>query len=135
MPLEGLDDKNIILFDGVCTLCNGSVKFLLKHDKEEYFHFASIQSELGALLIEKYGLEEVDSIIYISENKAYIYSEAIVQIVKNLKSWHRYIYFSHFVPRRFRDAIYRLVAKSRYHVFGKEDNCMIPTESIVKRFL
>ena len=127
--------KNIILFDGVCNLCSFSVNFIIKHDKKGYFHFASIQSKRGKALIEKYALKELDSIILLQDDKAYIYSDAVLHIAKALDGWYRYLYIFRLIPRVFRDAIYRVVAKYRYRVFGKQESCMMPTESICQRFL
>jgi predicted DCC family thiol-disulfide oxidoreductase YuxK len=127
--------KNIILFDGVCNLCSFSVNFIIKHDKKGYFHFASIQSKIGKALIEKYDLKELDSIILVQDDKAYIYSDAVLCIAKELDGCYRYLYIFRFTPRVFRDAIYRVVAKYRYRVFGKKEYCMIPTKGIRCRFL
>ena len=125
---------NIILFDGVCNLCSFSVNFIIKHDKKAYFHFASIQSTVGKTLIEKYDLKELDSIILIQDDKAYIYSDAVLHIAKELDGWYRYLYIFRFTPRVFRDAIYKVVAKYRYRVFGKQERCMMPIEEVLERF-
>jgi len=127
--------KNIILFDGVCNLCSFSVAFIIKHDKKGYFYFASIQSKIGKSLIEKHAFQEIDSIILVQEDKAYIYSDAVLHIAKKLNSWHRYFYVFHLVPRIFRDTIYKVVAKYRYRFFGKKESCMMPTEEILERLL
>jgi len=126
--------KNIILFDGVCNFCSFSVNFIIKHDKKGYFHFASIQSTVGKTLIEKYSLKELDSIILVQDDKAYIYSDAVLHIAKELDGWYRYLYIFRFTPRVFRDAIYKVVAKYRYRVFGKQERCMMPTEEVLERF-
>jgi predicted DCC family thiol-disulfide oxidoreductase YuxK len=126
---------NIILFDGVCNLCSFSVNFIIKYDKKGYFHFASIQSKIGKELIEKHGLKELDSIILIQDNNAYIYSDAVLCIAKALDGWYQYLYILRFTPRVFRDAIYKVVAKYRYSFFGKKESCMMPTKSICQRFL
>ena len=127
--------KNIIIFDGVCNLCSFSVNFIIKHDKKGYFHFASIQSKTGKVLIEKYGLKELDSIILVQDNNAYIYSDAVLHIAKELDGCYRYLYIFRFTPRVFRDVIYNVVAKYRYRVFGKQEHCMMPTEEVLERFL
>jgi len=127
--------KNIILFDGVCNLCSFSVNLIIKHDKKGYFHFASIQSKIGKELIEKHGLKELDSIILVQDDKAYIYSDAVLHIAKALDGWYRYLYIFRFTPKVFRDAIYKVVAKYRYRLFGKQESCMIPTEEVLGRFL
>ena len=132
---DEIKGNNIILFDGVCNLCSFSVGFIIKHDKKGYFHFASIQSKIGKELIEKYGLKELDSIILIQDNKAHIYSDAVLHIAKGLDGWYRYLYVFRFTPKMFRDAIYKVVAKYRYRIFGRKESCMIPTEELLERFL
>jgi len=130
-----IESKNIILFDGVCNLCNFSVQFVIERDPKGYFYFLSIQSELGKKLIQKYDLEMVDSLILVQNGQAYIYSDAVLHIAKGLSSWHRHLYFFSFLPRGFRNGLYRLVAKFRYNIFGKKESCMIPTPEIKSRFL
>jgi predicted DCC family thiol-disulfide oxidoreductase YuxK len=126
---------NIILFDGVCNLCSFSVNFIIKHDKKGYFHFASIQSKRGKALIEKHGLKELDSIILVQDDKAYIYSDAVLRIAKESDGWYRYLYIFRFIPRVFGDAIYRVVAKYRYRVFGRRESCVISNRELLSRFL
>jgi predicted DCC family thiol-disulfide oxidoreductase YuxK len=130
-----LNFKNIILFDGICNLCSFSVQFIIARDPKAYFHFAAIDSDLGQKLLKEYGLEGVDSLILIENNQAYIYSDAVLQIAKGLSSWHRHFYVFRFLPRGFRDAVYRLVAKFRYNLFGKKEHCLMPTPEIKSRFL
>jgi len=117
--------KPIILFDGVCNLCSFSVNFITKHDTKGYFHFASIQSTIGKELIEKYGLKEFDSIILVQDNKAYIFSDAVLRIAKALDGWYRYLYIFRFIPKALRDAIYKMVAKYRYKIFGRKESCQV----------
>jgi predicted DCC family thiol-disulfide oxidoreductase YuxK len=130
-----LNSKNIILFDGICNLCSFSVQFIIARDPKAYFHFTAIDSDLGQKLLKKYALEGVDSLILIENNQAYIYSDAVLQIAKGLSSWHRYFYVLRFLPRGFRDTIYRLLAKFRYNLFGKKEHCLMPTPQIKSRFL
>ena len=130
-----LNSKNIILFDGICNLCSVSVQFIIARDPKVYFHFTAIESDLGQKLLKEYGLERVDSLILIKNNQAYIYSDALLHIAKGLSSWHRHLYIFRFLPRSFRDALYRLLAKFRYNLFGKKEQCMVPTPEIKSRFL
>ena len=132
MPIES---KNIILFDGLCNLCSFSVQFIIERDPKGYFYFVSLESALGKRLLRIYGLEGVDSLILIENEQVYIYSDAVLHIAKGLSSWHRHVYFFHLLPRRFRDGLYRLVAKFRYNLFGKKESCMIPTLEVKNRFL
>ncbi len=128
-------NRNIILFDGVCNLCEASVAFIIKHDTKNHFYFASQSSTIGKALLKQYGLEEADTIVVIAHAKAYLYSDAALEISRHLEGGYRYLYLFRFVPKGLRDALYRLVAKYRYRVFGKKERCMMPTKSIEKRFL
>jgi len=126
---------NIILFDGVCNLCETSVQFIIKHDKNAYFHFASQQSEIGAKLLKKHKLEEFDTIVLISNNHAYLYSDALLEISKHLDGAIKYMAIFRFLPRSFRDFIYKIIAKYRYKFFGKKESCIMPTLEMQSRFL
>lgn len=125
----------IILFDGVCNFCHSSVNFVIKHDPQSYFKFAPIQSEIGQNLIQKFGLNEVDSIILIQDEKAFTHSTAALKFIKHLDGFWSWFYIFILVPRPVRDFFYRLFAKNRYRIFGKKDVCMIPTPEIRQRFL
>jgi predicted DCC family thiol-disulfide oxidoreductase YuxK len=132
---EGVD-TNIILFDGVCNLCNGLVKFMFKYDKKAVFSFASLQSETAEILLKKAGLTEVpDSVIVIKEGKALVKSEAALSIIKQLGGLFKLLLVFRLFPRSIRDRIYDEVAKRRYKWFGKKESCMIPTKEQRKRFL
>lgn len=126
---------NIILFDGVCNLCDFSVGFIIEHDSKAYFHFASQESIIGRELIEKYNLGDIDSLVLISNSRAYTHSDAVLEIARNLDGYYKYFYIFRFFPRVLRDVLYRFVAKYRYRVFGKRESCMIPSDEINKRFL
>jgi predicted DCC family thiol-disulfide oxidoreductase YuxK len=114
---------NIILFDGICNLCDASVRFIIKRDKKSYFSFVSQQSEEGKALIKKHRLEEKDSIFYLSQAKVYSESTAIIEIVKHLDGAWKILAIFRFVPLRIRDFIYRGIAKWRYKIFGKKEIC------------
>lgn len=127
----------IVLFDGVCNFCNGSVNFMIEHDALGYFKFAPMQSDTGQELLKKFGIDqhETDSIILVENNKAYTYSTAALRIARKLDGIWRWIYIFRFVPRPIRDFFYKLFAKYRYRLFGKKDLCMMPTPDIQARFL
>ena len=132
-----LDTKNlnIILFDGVCNLCEFSVQFIIERDSKKHFHFSSQQSELGQEFIKTHHLEEHDSIILISQEKVFLYSDAALYIAKELNSKWKYIFIFRFVPKILRDLVYKLIAKSRYSIFGKKESCIMPSQEIESRFL
>jgi predicted DCC family thiol-disulfide oxidoreductase YuxK len=111
------------------------VQFIIKRDANEKFSFASLQSEIGQALIKKYNVEKFDSIVLIKNEKVYIYSDAVLHIAKELGAPTKYIYYARFIPKFSRDLIYKFIAKYRYILFGKKNNCMIPTSDISRRFL
>ena len=127
----------IVLFDGVCNFCNGSVNFMIEHDRAGYFKFAPLQSAIGEDLVAKHGIDtaETDSVILIEDNNAYTHSTAALKIARHLDgiwSWaHAFIV----IPRVLRDPFYKAFAKHRYRLFGKRDACMMPTPEIKARFL
>ena len=127
----------IVLFDGVCNFCNGSVNFIIEHDKANYFKFAPLQSEIGQNLLEKHGIDkfETDSVILIENEKAYTHSTAALRGARKLDGFWKNFYIFRFVPAFIRDFAYKLFAKYRYKLFGKQDACMMPTSEIRARFL
>lgn len=128
--------EQIILFDGVCNFCNGSVNFLIKRDSKGIFKYAPLQSEIGQNIIAKYNIPEtVDSIILLKENNIYIKSNAVIEIIKELKWYWKMLIIVKILPKKFRDLLYDLIANNRYKWFGKMDSCMIPDENVKSRFI
>lgn len=127
----------IILFDGVCNLCNRFIQFIIKRDPNARFKFASIQSESGQFILHKLNQSKssFDSIIYIKENKYFVKSSAGLQILKDLGGPWQVFYVFILIPQFIRDPIYNFIAKKRYKLFGKRDTCMIPSPEIKQRFL
>jgi len=125
----------IILFDGVCNFCNSSVNFIIEHDRKGYFKFAPLQSEIGNQLVEKFNLNDVDSIILVEADRAYTHSTAALKFIKHLDGIWSWAYCFIIIPRPIRDFFYKLFAKNRYRLFGKKDVCMMPTPEIKERFL
>lgn len=113
--------KPIILFDGVCNLCNASVNFILKRDKRQQFQFVALQSEEGIELIEKHQIpKETDSVVLIKNQNVFTESDAGIEISRLLPSpWNWAVVFK-IIPKKWRDSIYRWVAKNRYRWFGKQ---------------
>jgi predicted DCC family thiol-disulfide oxidoreductase YuxK len=137
--MEGLaENKKIVLFDGVCNLCDGAVQRIIKHDKKDVFRFASLQSEIGKKLVAERGLdpEEIDSIILIEPGVAYYRkSTAALEISRDLSGGYAFLKNFLFIPEVFRDGIYDLIASNRYNWFGKKEQCMIPTPELKAKFL
>jgi len=128
--------KSIILFDGVCNLCNGFVQFVLKHEKDNHFHFAALQSEFAQALLNQYHLDQdLKTVIYISNNKAYTRSNAALHIAKGLKAPFNWAQLFLVIPSFIRNRIYDWIAKNRYLWFGKQEHCMVPTPDLRSRFL
>lgn len=127
----------IVLFDGVCNFCNGSVNFVIERDAENYFKFAPLQSETGQQLLEKFGIDktETDSVILIENERAFTHSTAALKIAGRLPGIWSWLYAFIVVPKPVRDFFYKLFAKNRYRLFGKQDACMMPTPEIRERFL
>jgi predicted DCC family thiol-disulfide oxidoreductase YuxK len=128
--------RRIILFDGVCNFCDSSVQFIIKRDPNGYFQFAPLQGETGKKLLKEFGLiENLDSIVYIEDDRFYKKSVAALKICKNLEGvWRLFVIFK-IIPTPIRDFFYDIVAKKRYKWFGKKDSCMIPSPEIRNRFL
>ena len=130
--------KKIILFDGVCNLCNGAVQFIIKRDGGDRFRFAALQSELGQELCRARHIDttQIDSIILIDPGIAYyVKSDAALEIARELRGYGWMPLMLGWIPRGVRDAVYDLVARNRYRWFGKKDQCMIPTPELQKKFL
>jgi len=131
-------NKSIILFDGVCNLCNSSVQFVLKHDKNKNFLFASLQSDAATkilLQLNKKSFENFDSIVLVENEQLYFKSTAALKIAKNLNGFIQILYAFIIVPAPIRDYVYDFIARNRYNWFGKKDKCMIPDKEFSERFL
>ncbi|CAN5435430.1 thiol-disulfide oxidoreductase DCC family protein [soil metagenome] len=127
----------IILFDGVCNFCNGSVNFIIERDAENYFKFAPLQTEIAQSLLEKHNIDkaETDSVILIEGDAAYTHSTAALRITRKLGGFWAWFYGFIIVPKPIRDFFYKLFAKYRYKLFGKKDACMMPTPEIREKFI
>jgi predicted DCC family thiol-disulfide oxidoreductase YuxK len=131
-------DKKIILFDGVCNLCNASVNFIIKHDKKDLFRFVPIQSNLGQNILYYIGIQplNMDSVILYEPKIAYYYkSSAALEIMKNLGGFFYFIIILKIIPRSILNMIYDFIAQNRYKWFGKKESCMIPSEELKSKFL
>jgi predicted DCC family thiol-disulfide oxidoreductase YuxK len=131
-------DKSLILFDGVCNLCNTSVLYVIKHDKNNTFVFAPLQSTIGQQIITKYSLDssKTDSIILYSPNKDLkVKSTAALHIAKRLGLPNNLLSVFLIVPAFIRNWVYDFIAKNRYKWYGKKDNCMIPTPELKSKFI
>jgi predicted DCC family thiol-disulfide oxidoreductase YuxK len=128
---------DIILFDGICNLCNGLVLFIIKRDKDGRFKFASLQSDFGQRSLKQFGLVETgfESLVLIRGDKYYLKSTGVLKMLKELGGIWKAFYIFIVIPHPVRDFFYDMVAKSRYKIFGKRNTCMIPTPELKERFL
>jgi predicted DCC family thiol-disulfide oxidoreductase YuxK len=128
---------SIILFDGVCNLCNAAVQFIIRRDDSNHFLFASMQSERGKKILAENNLSsnEMSSFILFENGKVYDRSTAVLRIARKLNGSWRFLYSFIVVPKFIRDGIYRIISKNRYQWFGKKNECMIPTGGIEAKFL
>lgn len=127
----------VVLFDGVCNLCNDSVNFVIDHDPAAYFKFASLQSDEAGALLAQYGLEAgyLESIVLVEAGRVYRNSSAALRIARKLSWAWPLLYAFVVVPRPVRDWVYDWVARNRYKWFGKRDQCRLPTPELRSRFL
>ena len=127
----------VVLFDGVCNLCNSTIQFIINRDENNEFKFASLQSNFGQAFLKERRLNQTDftTMILIDEESFYTKSDAILRIFKRLKGY-RWMRFFQIVPRFLRDATYSFISKNRYVWFGKQEvSCMLPTKELTSKFI
>jgi predicted DCC family thiol-disulfide oxidoreductase YuxK len=132
-----MENRAVILFDGVCNLCNSAVQFVIKHDKENHFKFASIQSDAGQRLLNQYHLpqHDINSFVLIENATAFTRSTAALKVSKLLNGPVKLLYGFIIVPAFIRDAVYTFIANNRYRWFGQRKECMIPTPELKDKFI
>jgi predicted DCC family thiol-disulfide oxidoreductase YuxK len=132
-----MKEHPIILFDGVCNLCNGAVQFVIERDKNQRFRFASLQSKTGQEYQQKAGLslDRIDTILLVENGQIYQKSTAALRIARHLNALWSIMYIFIIVPVFIRDGIYDFIAKNRYRWFGKQDSCWMPTPDLKSLFL
>lgn len=130
-------NNNIVLFDGVCNLCNGFVNFLIKQDRYAKLSFASLQSDAAQNLFQsqQISLHGVDSVVFLKDGVPAVKSDAVIEILKFLGGGWRLAVLGYMIPKPIRNLIYDWVARNRYRWFGKRPACLIPNQDILNRFL
>ena len=130
-------DKSIVLFDGVCNLCSSSVQFIIRHDKDDRFRFASLQSETAENLLAPFHPDPaaLSSIVLVENNKVYTHSAAALRIARKLRGAWPALYVFMLVPQFIRDGVYNYVARNRYKWFGRKQECWIPNADLRMKFL
>lgn len=123
-----LADQGVVLFDGVCSLCNASVDLIIKRDHAKHFRFASLQSEAAQKVLAKHSQAvTLDSIVLVESDQVFTESTAALRIARHLGWMWAWLYLLIIIPRFVRDPLYRLIARNRYRWFGKKDTCRVPT--------
>lgn len=132
-----MHNQSVILFDGVCNLCNSAVNFVIKRDKKNLIQFAPLQSKTGHALLEKHKMvtEEMKSFIFIENGIPYTRSSAALKVCRHLNGLWPLLFGFIIVPRFVRDGIYDWIAKNRYKWFGQKNECMVPTPELQSKFL
>lgn len=132
-----MESKSIILFDGVCNLCNGFVNFVISRDSKNIFQFGSLQSEKAPELLKPFNFStnQLSTVLLIEDGKLYSQSTAALRILKKLNGAWPVLYAFIIVPKPIRDLVYDFIAKNRYKWFGRKDECMIPTPELRAKFV
>ena len=135
--MNATNEHKVILFDGVCNLCNGAVTFIIKRDPKNKFKFAALQSDIGQILTAQHGIDtaKTDSIILVENNSVYIKSTAALRIARQMSGAYPLLYGFIIFPAFFRNWVYDWIAKNRYKWFGSKESCMIPTPELKSKFL
>lgn len=127
----------ILLFDGVCNLCNAAVQWVLKRDRSNVFRFAALQSETGRTLLQRAGLsaDNFDTVVLVEDDRVFTRSDAALEVARRLGGWWPALAVFKLVPRFIRDGVYNWVARHRYRWFGRREACMLPRPEWKERFL
>ncbi|WP_422008912.1 thiol-disulfide oxidoreductase DCC family protein [Roseivirga pacifica] len=134
---SSIENQDVLLFDGVCNLCNGAVNFIIDHDPKGHFKFAALQSDFGQEKLKElgYNQQEFDSLVLLSEDKVYKKSSAALRIAKKLSGLYPLLYVFIIIPPFIRHGVYDIIAKNRYKWWGKRDSCRMPTPELRARFV
>ena len=134
---DNIENQDILLFDGVCNLCNSSVNFIIDHDPHNHFRFAALQSEFGQKKLVELGYdnEAFDSLVLLSEDQVYKKSSAALRIAKKLNGLCPVLYIFIIIPPFIRHGVYDIIARNRYKWWGKQDSCRVPTPELRSRFM
>ena len=121
-----INSENILLFDGFCKLCSRLVNFVIKRGKKAKFLFVSLQSANGQSLLKRFGLptDDFDSVVFIQRDKYYLKSSAILHVLKELGGIWKIFFIFIIIPNFIRDLMYKIIAKTRYQIFGRHDSCV-----------
>lgn len=135
--MKNTSQQPLLFFDGVCNLCNSSVKTIIKKDRHQKFKFASIQSDAAKeilLQLDDYN-SDIDSIILLNNNRLFYKSSAVLRLCKILGGWYNFLLIFWIIPKSIRNWMYDFVAKNRYRWFGKRESCILPSTDLKERFI
>ncbi|OHC34748.1 MAG: thiol-disulfide oxidoreductase [Pseudomonadales bacterium RIFCSPLOWO2_12_59_9] len=137
LPPQLLPGERLVLFDGVCKLCNGWAKFLIRHDRQRLFRLASVQSAEGQAILQYFGLplDRFDTMAYVEDGQMLVRSSAVLRILALLPQPWRWLARLRLCPEPLRDWCYDRIALNRYRLFGRYDSCLLPSADHAKRFL
>ncbi|HSD73263.1 MAG TPA: thiol-disulfide oxidoreductase DCC family protein [Steroidobacteraceae bacterium] len=129
--------RPVLLFDGVCKLCTGSVAFVLRHEGDQDLRFAPLQSPAGVRLMQEFSIDpnQMKTFVVIADGKAYVRSDAAIRVARFLRGAWKLLSMLKIIPRPMRDYAYDVVARNRYRWFGRHDACIVPTPELRKRFI
>ena len=132
-----MDNRHIVIFDGVCNFCNWAVNFIIKRDPRGLFAFTPMQSDLARELMKKNQIYNVgiDTFLLIKNDKCFVFTDAALEVAKDLTGFWYLFNLVKAIPRPIRDFFYRLFARNRYALFGRKDVCMVPNSEIRSRFV
>ena len=132
-----MEHRDIVIFDGVCNLCHGAVNFIINRDPHHRFVFTPMQSETAQSLIAHYGVEDEysDTFFLIKNDRCYMKTDAALEITKALSGLWPLLAIFTFLPRGIRDFFYQWLGRNRYALFGRRDSCILPTTSVLSRFI
>jgi predicted DCC family thiol-disulfide oxidoreductase YuxK len=132
-----MDERQLVIFDGVCNLCNAAVRFIIERDPDGLFVFTPMQSELARELYRQYELGDAgaETLVLIKQEQCFTLSSAALEIAGDLAGPVRWLRAFRVVPAVLRDPVYKLIARHRYALFGRRDRCMVPCESLRSRFV
>lgn len=128
--------KTLLLFDGVCNLCNAFVQFIIIRDRKRQIFFAPLQSELGQQLLKDSDekVNNLNTVVLIKDDEVYTHSDVALEVAKIIRGGWQFFSIFHLLPKGFRDKVYDWVAANRYKWFGKKDQCMLPSADTKDRF-
>lgn len=137
MATDISETSPVVLFDGVCNLCNSVVQLVIRHDKKKQFRFASLQSDFGQKILQQFHLPmiEFNSFIYLENGKLYTKSTAALRVAKKMDRPWKLLYSFTIVPPFIRNGVYNWVARNRYKWYGKQETCWLPSPDLQARFI